>query len=188
MPTNSLAPKTVAILRHRIRDDGIEPGLLEKDEANAYRVLDAICTIHAEGGVATRELITELTGLKPTTVDDRIKALRGERLISAEKQNYSPLQQYARTESVSLTALDDGAYKLEKGDCVMLLNPIEARKAGQMLIGTSVNQNDRNRIFELEAMVLEMSRIIREQDLLAKALADARERDKNMAQLNLLAS
>lgn len=188
MPTKPLAPKTVAILRHRIRDDGIEPGLLEKDEANAYRVLDAICTIQAEGVTATRELIAEFTGLKPTTVDDRIKALRGERLISAEKQNYSPVQQYEPAQPLSCTVLEDGMFKVEKGDAVLPLNPVEARRLGQMLIGSSMNQRDKERIAELEGIVFEMSRIIKEQDLLVKAVADARERDKNLAQLKLLAN
>lgn len=186
MPTKPLAPKTVAALKHRIRDDGVEPGLIGEDSANAFRVLDAICTMHANGEIATREKIVEFTQLNPTTVDDRIKALRGERLISAEKQNYAPLPQYAPAEPISMTVLGDGMCKVEKGDSVMQLNPTEARNLGQMLAGRALNRTAIDRVQELEAMVLELSRTIREQNLLVKSVEDARSRKVNKNQLSLV--
>ncbi|WKL15478.1 hypothetical protein QYQ99_24560 [Comamonas testosteroni] len=42
------------------------------------QVFEAIRPINDAGGEPTRERIVAMTGLKPTTVDDRIKVLRGE--------------------------------------------------------------------------------------------------------------
>lgn len=44
-----------------------------------------------------------MTGLKPTTVDDRIKVLRGEGMISPLKQCYWPMHQHVAAQAVSCT-------------------------------------------------------------------------------------
>lgn len=154
MPAKPLAPKTVEALRHRAKDGGVDLGVTEQGASSLFRVFDAIRELHSAGERPTRERIVEITRLKPTTVDDRIKALRGEGLISHEKQCYMPLEQFAPAEAISMTVLPNGMYKLEKGYSVMELNPSEARAAGQLLAGKAMEASALERIHELQALVL----------------------------------
>lgn len=185
MPAKPLAPKTVEALRHRAKDGGVDLGVAEQGASSLFRVFDAIRELHSAGSSPTRERIVEITGLKPTTVDDRIKALRGEGLISHEKQCYMPLEQFAPAEAISMTVLPSGMYKLEKGYAVMELNPAEARAAGQLLAGKAMEASALERIQELQALVLSQAMQLRESKRHITALATTMRKIRNVDQLFL---
>lgn len=114
------------------------------------QVFEAIRPINDAGGEPTRERIVAMTGLKPTTVDDRIKVLRGEGMI--RKQCYRPLHQHVAAKAVSCTVMPNGVYKSEKGDEVMTLVPAEARQLAPMLAGgKALEASALERVQEMEA-------------------------------------
>lgn len=184
MPTKPLAAKTVAALKHRAQDGGVDLGVTEEGASSLFRVFDAIRELHMAGERPTRERIIALTGLKPTTVDDRIKALRGEGLITSEKQSYTPLEQHAPAQAVSVTVLPDGRYKLERGDDVVLLVPAEARQVGQLFAGKSMEASALERAQELQAQVLMQAQQLREAQRKLDAMV-ATLRRRNIDQLIL---
>lgn len=183
MPAKPLAPKTAQALRHRAKDGGVDLGVSEQGASSLFRVFDAIRELHSAGERPTRERIVEITGLKPTTVDDRIKALRGEGLISHEKQCYLPLEQFAPAEAISMTVLPNGMYKLEKGYAVMELNPSEARATGQLLAGKAMEASALERIHELQAIVTQQAQQLRETRRQNAALAATMRKNRNVNQL-----
>ena len=63
--------------RHTAPVTGRDVGATE-EAPTLMQVFEAIRPINDAGGEPTRERIVAMTGLKPTTVDDRIKVLRGE--------------------------------------------------------------------------------------------------------------
>ncbi|WP_216361045.1 hypothetical protein [Comamonas thiooxydans] len=134
-------------------------------------VFEAIRQIHDAGGEPTRERIVAMTGLKPTTVDDRIKVLRGEGMISPLKQCYRPLHQHVAAQAVSCTVMPNGVYKIEKGDEVMTLVPAEARQLAPMLAGKALEASALERVQEVEARMVEMARALREAERRYKAFS-----------------
>lgn len=131
------AKQTSGTSTHRARDGGVDLGTTE-ETPTLMLVFEAIRQIHDAGGEPTRERIVAMTGLKPTTVDDRIKVLRGEGMISPLKQCYRPLHQHVAAQAVSCTAMADGVLKIEKGDQLLTLVPAEARQLGSMLAGKAL--------------------------------------------------
>lgn len=155
MPTQAPADAVIQALIHRAKDG---PGTPAPEKENTlFRVYESIRDICDAGEVPTRERIIAVSGLPTTTVDDRIKTLRALELISPEKQSYKPLHRHGPAQAVSLTALDDGTYKVEKGDQVMMLVPSEARRLGTLLAGKSLEASAMERVHELESLVLHQS-------------------------------
>ena len=146
-------------------------------------VFEAIRQIHDAGGEPTRERIVAMTGLKPTTVDDRIKVLRGEGMISPLKQCYRPLHQHVAAQPVSCTVMPNGIYKIEKGDEVMTLVSAEARQLAPMLAGKALEASALERVHEMDARMVEMTQQLREIDRRYKALKASRV--ENLAQRSL---
>lgn len=156
---------------HRARDGGVDLGATE-ETPTLMLVFEAIRQIHDAGGEPTRERIVAMTGLKPTTVDDRIKVLRGEGMISPLKQCYRPLHQHVAAQAVSCTVMPNGIYKIEKGDEVMTLVPAEARQLAPMLAGKALEASALERVQEMEARMVEMAQQLREVQRRYKALKD----------------
>ncbi|MFN3735108.1 hypothetical protein [Comamonas testosteroni] len=77
--------------RHTAPVTGRDVGATE-EAPTLMQVFEAIRPINDAGGEPTRERIVAMTG----TVDDRIKVLRGERMISLQKQCYRPLHQHVK--------------------------------------------------------------------------------------------
>ena len=154
---------------HRARDGGVDLGTTE-ETPTLMLVFEAIRQIHDAGGEPTRERIVTMTGLKPTTVDDRIKVLRGEGMISPHKQCYRPLHQHVAAQAVSCTVMTNGAYKIEKGDEVMMLVPAEARMLAPLLAGKALEASALERVQEMEARMMEMAQQLKEVDRRYKAL------------------
>lgn len=156
---------------HRARDGGVDLGTTEATPT-LMLVFEAIRQINDAGGEPTRERIVAMTGLKPTTVDDRIKVLRGEGMISPHKQCYRPLHQHVAAQAVSCTAMADGVLKIEKGDQLMTLVPAEARQLGSMLQGKSLEASALERVQEMELRMVDMAQQLRDVQRRYKALKD----------------
>lgn len=163
------AKQTSGTSTHRARDGGVDLGTTE-ETPTLMLVFEAIRQIHDAGGEPTRERIVAMTGLKPTTVDDRIKVLRGEGMISPLKQCYRPLHQHVAAQAVSCTAMADGVLKIEKGDQLLTLVPAEARQLGSMLAGKALEASALERVHEMEARMVEMAQQVRDVERRYKAL------------------
>ncbi len=164
------AKQTSGTSTHRARDGGVDLGTTE-ETPTLMLVFEAIRQIHDAGGEPTRERIVAMTGLKPTTVDDRIKVLRGEGMISPLKQCYRPLHQHVAAQAVSCTVMPNGVYKIEKGDEVMTLVPAEARQLAPMLAGKALEASALERVQEMEARMVEMARALQEAERRYKAFS-----------------
>lgn len=163
------AKQTSGTSTHRARDGGVDLGTTE-ETPTLMLVFEAIRQINDAGGEPTRERIVAMTGLKPTTVDDRIKVLRGEGMISPHKQCYRPLHQHVAAQAVSCTAMADGVLKIEKGDQLLTLVPAEARQLGSMLAGKALEASALERVHEMEARMVEMAQQVRDVERRYKAL------------------
>ena len=153
---------------HRTADDsGDDLGVVEAVPTLTL-VFEAIRDMHNAGTEPTRERIVEMTGLPGTTVDDRIKRLRREGMITSEKARYEPVHKHAPARPVSLILADDGIGKLEVGDDLMTLNPAELRKAGLLLQGFAGQAVSIGKYEELRE---EMQELARKNRKLERALA-----------------
>lgn len=121
--------------------------------SSLFRVFECIRALHERGIEPTRDAIAERTGLPLTTVDDRIKVLRTEGLISAQKQCYRPLVKHAPARPVSATVLGDGMVKLDVGDAVLELTPAEAQAVGLVTQGFAMEAISLGKVAFLEATV-----------------------------------
>lgn len=157
------------VVHRASREDAAGP--LTDPSSSLFRVFECIRSLDERGIEPTRDLIAQRTQLPLTTVDDRIKLLRTEGLISARKQCYRPLAQHAPARHVGVTVLADGMVKLEAGDVAMDLTPTEAQRVGTLLQGHSGEDFNRGRVAVLEAQlakhVAEMRKV---QGLLNEAL------------------
>lgn len=114
------------------------------------RVYDAVCELRRLEQIATRETVAELTGLKLSVVDDRLRALvDNEKLKRLLRGIYEVVEQYPPARVISKTVLPDGYVKYDIGDFVLTLTPIEDRvfsqlgmgAAGQAILINSTNQH-----------------------------------------------
>ena len=139
---------------HRAADDsGDDLGVVEAVPTLTL-VFEAIRDMHNAGTEPTRERIVEMTGLKGTTVDDRIKRLRREGMITCEKQRYEPIHRHAPARAVSMTLLADGVGKLELGECLVAMVPQEMRQLALLLQGYAVQSTVVQRFEEMREQLL----------------------------------
>lgn len=102
-------------------------------------VMDAIEELHALEQIVTRETLVEHTGLKLSTVDDRIGALIEDGQVHRIRAGvFTPAIKHPPARAISHTMLPDGMCKLEVGDDLLLLTPREQRMLGMMLSGTAM--------------------------------------------------
>lgn len=103
---------------------------------STQRVFDAVCEIRSLDGIATRDTVAELTGLKLTIVDDRLSALVDEgRLKRVLRGVYEVVEAYPEPRAISCTHLPNTWVKVEVGDEVLTLTPREARMLGRAVAG-----------------------------------------------------
>jgi DNA-binding HxlR family transcriptional regulator len=97
-------------------------------------VLDAVQDLHNQEQVVTREALQELTKLKLTIIDDRLKHLADEGLVHRMQRGvFVPVDQHPPARQISHTELPDGTVVLDVGEEVMHLTPREARTLATML-------------------------------------------------------
>lgn len=147
--------------RYRAQDGGDDDLGVVEPVPTLTLVFEAIRDLHNAGTEPTRERIVQMTGLTGTTVDDRIKRLRREGMISQEKARYEPVHQHAPARPSSFTVLDDGMGKLEVGDQLMTLVPQEIRTVAMQLQGWALQSAVGQQLAELRAELVRMAEINR---------------------------
>ena len=107
-------------------------------KSNAEIVLSAVQDLFAREQIVTRETLAELTGLKLTTIDDRLGHLVDTgRIRRVQRGVFVPLEQHSPARPISRTLCPDGTTVLEVGDTVMILSPRESRMIGELMAGSS---------------------------------------------------
>ena len=109
-----------------------------KPRSTAEVVMGAIEDLHAREQIVTREILAELTGLKLTTIDDRLGHLVDNgKIRRVQRGVFVPLEQHRPARPISRTLCPDGTTVLEVGDTVMILSPRESRMIGELMAGSS---------------------------------------------------
>ena len=107
-------------------------------KSNAEIVLSAVPDLFAREQIVTREILSELTGLKLTTIDDRLGHLVDTgKIRRVQRGVFVPLEQHRPARPISRTLCPDGTTVLEVGDTVMILSPRESRMIGELMAGSS---------------------------------------------------
>lgn len=107
---------------------------MTEKKSSTQIVLDAVQDLHSQEQVVTREALQELTKLKLTIIDDRLKHLADEGMIHRLQRGvFVPVEQHPPARQISHTELPDGTVVLDVGEEVMHLTPREARTLATML-------------------------------------------------------
>lgn len=107
-------------------------------KSSAEIVFEAIQDLHVHEQIVTREILAELTGLKLTTIDDRLAHLVDNgRIRRVQRGVFVPMEQHKPARPISRTLCPDGTTVLEVGDTVMILSPRESRMLGEVMAGSS---------------------------------------------------
>ena len=107
-------------------------------KTSAEIVLEAVQDLYAREQLVTRETLAELTGLKFTTIDDRLAYLVDNgRIRRVQRGVFVPAEQHRPARPISRTLCPDGTTVLEVGDSVMILTPREARMIGELMAGSA---------------------------------------------------
>ena len=101
------------------------------------QVYQAVAELRELDQIATRETVAELTGLKLSVVDDRLRTLvddgRLRRLIRGVYELADIAARLVRPMYIGV--LGDGTVKVEIGECVLTLSHAEARKLARVMGG-----------------------------------------------------
>lgn len=154
---------------------------------STQRIFDAVRELRSLEQIATRETVAELTGLKLSVVDDRLRALVDDgKLKRLLRGIYEVVEDYPETRVISKTVLPSGYVKYDIGDFVLTLTPMEDRVLAQLGIGAAgqavMIQSTNQHLFlatELAAKVESLGREIR-------ALKAAQKEPANVLQGRLI--
>lgn len=133
------------------------------------RIFQAVRELRAMDQVATRETVAELTNLKLSVVDDRLRNLVDDgKLKRLLRGVYELVESFPEPRAISKTVLPNGAVVYDIGDDVWTLSPQEARVLAELSMGaagTAVLINSTNQhLFlatELAAKVEKLEREMR---------------------------
>lgn len=102
------------------------------------RIFQAVRELRAMDQVATRETVAELTGLKLSVVDDRLRNLVDDgRLKRLLRGVYELVESFPEPRAISKTVLPNGAVVYDIGDDVLTLSPQEARVLAELSMGAA---------------------------------------------------
>lgn len=119
-----------------------------EDTSTTEQIYQAVAELRELDQVATRETVAELTGLKQSIVDDRLRVLTNDgRLNRLIRGVYELAQPYPPARPMFFGVLTDGSVKVEIGEDVLTLTPQEARRMARAMGG-----------FAEDARVLEATR------------------------------
>ncbi|WP_237736657.1 hypothetical protein [Delftia acidovorans] len=109
---------------------------MSKPISSTARVFDAVRELRGLEQIATRETVAELTGLKLSVVDDRLRTLVDDgKLKRLLRGIYELVEEYPETRAISKTVLPTGYVKYDIGDFVLTLTPVEDRVLSQLGMG-----------------------------------------------------
>ena len=110
----------------------------QKPIASTERVYQAVFELRKLLQPATREVVADLTQLKMTIVDDRLRALVDDgKLKRLVRGMYELVEVFAAPRAISKTILSDGTTVLDIGDDVLTLTPQESRILAELCIGSA---------------------------------------------------
>lgn len=116
---------------------------VEENRNSGQIIWDTIQSLHQQGQVITRELLTKLTGLKMTIVDDHVsRMIENGRMCRLRPGVFALVEAIPEPRSVSITSLSHGLCKVEVGDELMLLWPWERRELAKLLAGDAVQYSN----------------------------------------------
>ena len=102
------------------------------------RIFQAVRELRAMDQIATRDTVAELTGLKMTVVDDRLRALVDDgKLKRLLRGVYELVESFPEPRAISKTVLPNGAVVYDIGDEVLTLSPQEARVLAELSMGAA---------------------------------------------------
>lgn len=102
------------------------------------RVFEAVRELRALEQIATRETVAELTGLKLSVVDDRLRTLvDDDKLKRLLRGIYELVESFPEPRLISKTVLPNGAVVYDIGDDVLTLSPQEARTLAELSMGAA---------------------------------------------------
>ena len=108
----------------------------QESTPSTQRIYDAVRDLREADQIATRETVAELTGLKLSVVDDRLRALVDDgRLRRLLRGVYELVEFFPAPRVMSCTILSNGWVKIEIGNEMLTLTPTEARRATRALGG-----------------------------------------------------
>lgn len=156
-----------------------------KSITSTQRVLDAVRDLREVDQIATRETVAELTGLKMSVVDDRLRALVDDNKLKRLLRGvYELVETFPEPRPIYCGILHSGMVKLELGEDVLTLTPSEARRTARALWGFAedarVIESTRTHLFlatELAAKVEKQERVIKAMRELLRDNLDARQMD-----------
>ncbi len=104
-------------------------------KSNREAVLSAIQVISDHREAASKQQIVNMTGINTSVVNDHVKALREDGLITMVQPGwYAPIDQEP-DRLVSTTTMPRGRMKIEIGDSILELNPREVFSLAKQLAG-----------------------------------------------------
>ena len=147
-----------------------------KPLASTQRVYAAVRELRSLDQIATRETVAELTDLKLSIVDDRLRALVDDgRLKRLLRGIYELVEEYPETRAISKTVLRSGYVKYDIGDLVITLTPTEDRVLSQLGIGAAAQavmiHSTNQHLYLATELAAKVEKLERE----AKALRSARQ-------------
>lgn len=109
-----------------------------KPVTSTDRIYDAVRQLRSLEQIATRETVAELTGLKLSVVDDRLRALVDDgRLKRLLRGIYELVESYPASRAISKTIVGNGYVKIEIGDQLLTLTPSEDRDLAMLQAGAA---------------------------------------------------
>ena len=152
---------------------------------STQRVFDAVRDLRELDQIATRETVAELTGLKMSVVDDRLRALVDDgKLKRLLRGVYELVETFPEPRPIYCGILPNGMVKLEVGESVETFTPSEARRAARALGGFAEDaraiESTRAHLFlatELAAKVERQGREMKAMRELLREKLDSRQMD-----------
>lgn len=154
---------------------------------STQRVFDAVRDLRELDQIATRETVAELTGLKLSIVDDRLRALVDDgKLKRLLRGVYELVETFWEPRPIYCGILPNGTVKMEIGPEVLTLSPTEARRASRALGGFSedarVIESTRQHLFMATELAAKVEALTRE----VRALKAAQKEPLNLLQGRLI--
>lgn len=136
MNGNSDAEQTVnALLQVTLSES--EPVLPNNSVTSTQRVYDAVVELRSSGMLACRDTIADLTGLKLSVIDDRLRHLKDfdKKIVRLNRGFYELVEHFPAPRASSVSVLSNKYVKVEVGDDVWTLTPAEACNIGLGMAG-----------------------------------------------------
>jgi len=130
---------------------------------NKALVQEAVEDLHRLEQTATREALSEYTGLKLSIIDDRVKSLQLDGLVvRVQRGIYEPVIQHPPARPISVTMLPDGTTVHDIGDDVMTFTPREQRMHSALTAGFGIQASQVEQGQQQARLVTEMANQIRD--------------------------